>query len=76
MEEARFQHEHIHNIAFPDSMPNAPSANQATKKTYVMLYSDNEDDLASLDGNERNIEPDSVSIWLDASSLYYCEWYI
>ena len=62
MDEARIQHEHIHNMALPDSMPNAPLANQATKKKYVMLYSDNEDDLASMDGNERNSEPDRVSV--------------
>ena len=62
LEEAIIQHEHIHNMALPDSMPNAPSANQPTKNLYVMLYSDNEDDLASMDGNEGSSEPDSVSV--------------
>ena len=44
MEEARLQVERNQNISLHDSMPNAPSANQLAKKTYVMLLSDDEED--------------------------------
>jgi hypothetical protein len=43
-------------------MTNAPSANQAAKKSYVMLHRDNKDNLASLDGNKRKTVPDSVAV--------------
>lgn len=54
MVEAIFQHEHVHNVTLPDSMPNAQLTNQVAKKTYVMPYSDNEDDETSLDGSATN----------------------
>ena len=62
MEEARNQENHIHSMTLPDSMPNGTLASQAAKMTYVMPYSDSEDNLASLDGNRGNSEPDSVSV--------------
>ena len=53
MLEARLQNERINNMALPDSIQNAPTAYQVPKKTYVMLFSDNDDDdLPSQDGNE------------------------
>jgi hypothetical protein len=39
-------------MTLPDSMPNGTSASQAAKMTYVMPYSDSEDNLARLDGNK------------------------
>jgi hypothetical protein len=44
MGEARLQDERNHNIALPDSMPNAPLADRVAKKTYVMVLSDDEED--------------------------------
>lgn len=62
MEEARSQDENIHKMALPDSMQNAPSANRAAKKMFIMMYSDNEEDLEIQDGNESENEQDTVSV--------------
>jgi hypothetical protein len=57
MDEARIQDENNHNRTLTDRMPNATLANQAAKKTYVMLFSDNEDNLLGLGGNNTDSTP-------------------
>ena len=62
MEEARIQENQNHSMAFPDRMPDGTSGNQAAKKTYVMPYSDSEDEMESLDGNREISVPNSFSV--------------
>ena len=57
MEEARIQDDNNHNRTLTDRMPNATLANQAAKKTYVMLFSDDEDDSPGLGGNDTDSTP-------------------
>ena len=54
MEMARLQDKSINNTTVQDRMQEAPSANQAAKRTYAMLLSDEEDDSPSLVGNATN----------------------
>jgi hypothetical protein len=62
MEEARVQENKNHSMALPDSMPNGTSANQAAKKTYIMPYSDSEDEMEGHDENGGNSTPNSESV--------------
>jgi hypothetical protein len=57
MEEARIQDEQIHNMSLADNMPNAPLANQGAKKTFVMLFSEDKENLQSLGGNVTDNTP-------------------
>jgi hypothetical protein len=62
MEEARIQENQNHSMALLNSMPNGTSANQAAKKTYIMLYSDSKDEMESHDENRGNSIPKSYSV--------------
>jgi hypothetical protein len=57
IEEARIQDENNHNRTLTDKMPNATLANQAAKKTYEVLFSDNEDNLPGLSKNDTDSTP-------------------
>ena len=52
MEEARIQAEKTGKNTEKDEMQNAPEDRPSMKRTYVMLYSDNEDDMLSEEENE------------------------
>jgi hypothetical protein len=76
MEEARIQENQHHSMSLPDSMPNGTSANQAAKKTYIMPYSDSEDEMESHDENRGNSIPNSVSVSQAAGIVYNHKWYM
>jgi hypothetical protein len=57
MEQARIQEQNKHSITYPDNMQNAPSAYGEAKKSLIMIYSDNEEDLESQDGCIPDVGP-------------------
>ena len=54
VEVARLQDDRVHSMTLQDRMQNAPSANNKAKRTYVMLFNDDEDDSPSLVYNTTN----------------------